>query len=350
MKTRRQFVNHVLAALGAGALGCRGSSCGSQPGADNGLVRSPGAPRSDSGGPHYLALEKSGELARREEALFEIFKSCELCPRKCGVNRLEGEKGVCSSTAQLKVASAGPHFGEEWPLVGRGGSGTIFFSNCNLLCCYCQNWEIAHRGQGSFTSHEQLAETMISLQNRGCHNINLVTPTHIVPHFVRALRIAVNRGLTLPLVYNTGGYDNIEVIRMLDGIVDIYLPDFKYQDGALAAKYSNEATDYPEVARQVIKEMYRQVGDIQTSSLLGVARRGLMLRHLVLPHNIAGTDRFVKWVAKELSPDTYTNLMDQYHPSHRATKYPQINRRITKEEWRRALTWAKQAELTRLDS
>ena len=187
--------------------------------------------------PAYLKAERDGRLEKLEIDLWETFQSCGLCPRKCGVNRLKGERGFCSSTARLKVASYGPHFGEESPLVGTGGSGTIFFSNCNLLCSFCQNWEINHRGEGNFIDHDGLADMMISLQQRGCHNINLVTPTHVVPHIVKALRLAIRKGLHLPLVYNNGGYDSIEVIRMLDGIVDIYMPDFKYQDGTLAAKY-----------------------------------------------------------------------------------------------------------------
>ena len=296
-----------------------------------------------------MKLEQSGELARREQALWRILKSCRCCPRRCAVNRIAGETGVCSSSAELKVHSATAHFGEERPLVGQGGSGTIFFSNCNLLCVYCQNWEINHRGDGRIRSHAELAEMMCSLQRRGCHNINLVSPTHVVPHIVKALRLAIARGLRLPLVYNTGGYDSLRVIRLLDGIVDIYLPDFKYQDGELAARYSGGKTsDYPAVAAAVLKEMHRQVGDLQSDDR-GIARRGLMLRHLVLPHNIAGTDRFVRWVAKELTRDTYVNIMAQYRPEHRAARYPQIARRINDSEWRQAVRWAQEAGLRRLD-
>ena len=297
--------------------------------------------------PAYLALERSGELERREAVLWEILHECRLCPRGCGADRIAGEKGVCSSTAGLKVHSAGPHFGEEPPLVGRNGSGTVFFSNCNLLCCFCQNWEINHRGDGRVVDHAALADMMLSLQLRGCHNINLVTPTHVVPHIVRALRIAVREGLRVPLVYNTGGYDSLEAIKTLDGIVDIYLPDFKYQDGELAARYSSGASDYPEVAAAVIKEMRRQVGDLLTDDT-GVARRGLMIRHLVMPNNIAGTDRFVRWVRDELSLDTYVNLMAQYRPMHDAPQIPEIARRITTDEWLQALRWAREAGLRNL--
>lgn len=298
--------------------------------------------------PAYLRLERSGELARRVEQLRSLYASCRLCPRRCGVNRLRGEKGLCSSTARAKVYSAHPHFGEEKPLVGRGGSGTIFFSNCNLLCVFCQNWEIAHRGDGSFVSDETLGRLMTDLQEAGCHNINLVTPSHIVPNIVSALRTAIRRGLRIPLVYNCSGYDGLEAIQLLDGIVDIYLPDFKYTDGAMAEKYSFGARDYPEVAAAAIKEMYRQVGDLVVDEN-GIALRGLIVRHLVMPNNVAGTDKFVRWVAEHLSPSTYVNLMPQYRPEHRARQYPEIARRITWEEWRQALAWARAAGLTRFE-
>ncbi|MCP4660837.1 MAG: radical SAM protein [bacterium] len=294
-----------------------------------------------------MGLERQGELERREEELWSMFAECHCCPRECGVNRLEGETGICSSTARLKVSSAGPHFGEEPPLVGLEGSGTVFFSNCNLLCCFCQNWEINHRGDGRYIDHPELARIMLALQKRGCHNINLVTPTHVVPHIVKALRIAIAEGLRLPLVYNTGGYDNLDVMKRLDGIVDIYLPDFKYQDGDLAARYSSEASDYPQVAAAVIKEMHRQVGELRVDER-GIAERGLIVRHLVMPHNIAGTDRFTRWIAEELSTTTYVNLMAQYRPEHRAFEYPEIARRLTREEWRQALRWAREAGLGNL--
>ena len=298
--------------------------------------------------PSYLKVEREGRLAKLETELWEILRNCRLCPRKCGANRLEGKTGFCSSTDRLKIASFGPHFGEERPLVGTGGSGTIFFSNCNLLCCFCQNWEINHRGDGNAVTHDDLADRMLSLQRRGCHNVNLVTPTHVVPHIVKALRLAIKKGFVLPLVYNNGGYDSLEVIRMLDGIIDIYLPDFKYQDAKLAVKYSSGASNYPEVAAATIKEMHRQVGELQLDSK-GVARRGLIIRHLVMPDNIAGTDRFVRWVANELTVTTYVNLMAQYHPEHKAFDYPEISRRITDHEWNQALSWAKNAGLIHFD-
>jgi putative pyruvate formate lyase activating enzyme len=294
--------------------------------------------------PGYVKLERTGELAKREEALWERLGECSICARGCGADRISGETGVCSTPARIKVHSAGPHFGEERELVGRGGSGTVFFSNCNLLCSFCQNWEINHRGDGQRTSLSELADMMLGLQRRGCHNINLVTPSHLVPQIVRTVRIAAGRGLRLPLVFNTGGYDNFEVIELLDGIVDIYLPDFKYQDGKLAAKYSSGASDYPEVAAAVIAEMHRQVGGVQTDER-GIATRGLIIRHLVMPNNLAGTDRFVKWVAEELEPKTYVNLMAQYRPEYKAVDMPPLDRRLTGEEWRQALAWAEEAGL-----
>jgi len=298
--------------------------------------------------PAYLNSECAGRLAAVEAELWDMLGSCRLCARQCGVNRLGGKTGLCSSADRLRVASFGPHFGEERPLVGSRGSGTIFFSNCNLLCCFCQNWQIAHRGEGRYTGHEELAAMMLSLQNGGCHNINLVTPTHALPHIIKALRIAIGKGLALPLVYNTGGYDDPEVIRKLDGIVDIYLPDFKYQDEAPALKYSSEARGYPEAAAATIKEMRRQVGELQLDPD-GAARRGLIIRHLVMPHNISGTDRFVQWVAKELGPDTWVNLMAQYRPEHKGLEYPELSRRITKQEWEQARAWARATGLRHID-
>jgi putative pyruvate formate lyase activating enzyme len=272
-----------------------------------------------------------------------MLESCSLCPRRCGVNRLAGATGVCSSADTFKVASYGPHFGEENPLVGSGGSGTIFFSHCNLLCVYCQNWEINHRGDGSFVTHARLARMMLTLQNGGRHNINFVTPTHVAPHIVRALRIAIADGLRIPLVYNTSAYDSIEVIRLLDGIMDIYLPDFKYQDAESAARFSRGAPDYPGHAAAAIREMHRQVGLLQQSG--GVAHRGLLIRHLVLPENLSNTDGFVKWVAAELSPETHVNIMGQYRPAHQARNYPPLDRRPTQGEITQSTRWAREAGL-----
>ena len=331
--SRRKFIQGCFAAAGVVALGSLGSAgCNSaRIGSRNSLI------------PAYLDLERSGELERREQVLWELLKQCSLCPRLCGVNRIAGEKGACGSDATFKVASFGPHFGEESPLVGRHGSGTIFFSNCNLLCVFCQNWEINHRGDGRQTSHAELANIMLSLQRAGCHNINFVTPTHLTPHILRALRIAIADGLRVPLVYNSSGYDSLEVIRLLDGIFDIYLPDFKYQDSEIAARFSMGVPDYTEHTAAAIKEMHRQVRTLRQTN--GIAYRGLLIRHLVLPENAAGTDDFVRWVASELSPETHVNIMGQYSPQYRAQEYPPLNRRPTREELAQATQWAQEAGL-----
>jgi putative pyruvate formate lyase activating enzyme len=299
--------------------------------------------------PAYLRLERTGELAARARTLYSIFRSCRLCPRQCGVNRVKGETGICQATSRLKVASTHPHFGEEKPLVGRHGSGTIFFSHCNLRCCFCQNWEIAHRGDGSYLSDQSLGRLMTDLQGIGCHNINLVTPTHVVPNIVQGLRSAIALGLQVPLVYNCGGFEPVEILKLLDGIVDIYLPDFKYTDGVMSEKYSSGAKDYPEIAAAAHQEMHRQVGELLVDEN-GIALRGLMIRHLVLPNNIAGTAKFVQFVAHQLTRSTYVNIMAQYRPEHKARQIPELSRRITAAEYQQATDWARQAGLTRLDN
>jgi len=305
--------------------------------------------REESGGyPSYLALEKSGRLSGRVEKLLAFQENCHLCPRDCRVNRLKGETGVCRATARAKISSAFPHFGEERPLVGSGGSGTIFFSNCNLRCVFCQNCTISIEGEGVEISDEQLAETMLKVQDFGCHNINLVTPTHYVPNIVRAVQLACRQGLKIPLVYNTSGYENLEVLQLLDGIIDIYLPDLKYMRAEFAAKYSAGAYNYPHYARIAIKEMHRQVGELSLTGR-GIARRGVVLRHLILPGRIAGSEEFIKFVAEELSPRTYVNLMSQYRPECKAPEYPEINRRITRSEHQEVLAWARRYGLVRLD-
>jgi putative pyruvate formate lyase activating enzyme len=298
--------------------------------------------------PAYGRLELEGKLAERIERANEILEACRLCPRRCGVNRAGGEKGYCRAPAKVMVYSAQPHFGEELSLVGEGGSGTVFFSNCNLRCVFCQNWSIAHKGLGHRIADERLAERMLRLQEIGCHNINLVTPTHVMPHILRATRIAFHQGLRLPLVYNTSGYERVEILRILDGVVDIYLPDMKYMDGKQSARYSAGASDYPEVARKAILEMHRQVG-VHTTDGRGHALRGLMIRHLVMPNRIAGTREFTRWVADEVSPDTYVNIMAQYHVAYRAAEFPQLRRTITAEEYLEAMDWADEAGLTNLD-
>ena len=287
----------------------------------------------------YETLENEGKLIERVEEAYSIFEACRLCPRECGVNRLDGERGFCQAPMKVMVNAAQPHFGEEISLVGQHGSGTIFFSNCNLRCVFCQNWPIAHRGEGNVVEDEGLAQMMIDLQNMGCHNINLVTPTHVMPNILSATRMAFIKGLRIPLVYNTSGYERVEIIKILDGIVDIYLPEIKYMDGDMAAKYSSNARDYPEVAKAAVFEMNRQVGVHQVDKR-GIARRGLMIRHLVMPNRIAGTKKFVKWVAENLPQHTYVNIMPQYQVAYKAFECPEIARGITVQEFLEAMDWA----------
>jgi putative pyruvate formate lyase activating enzyme len=298
--------------------------------------------------PAYVKLEKEGKFAERVEQAYSIFEKCRLCPRECGVNRLDGEKGFCQAPLKVMVYTAQPHFGEEISLVGQHGSGTIFFSNCNLRCVFCQNWPISIRGEGKEIEDEDLAKMMMFLQEIGCHNINLVTPTHVMPNILNATRIALKKGLRIPLVYNTSGYERVEIIKILDGIVDIYLPDIKYMDGDMAAKYSSDARDYPEVATAAVFEMNRQVG-VHQVDMQGVARKGLMIRHLVMPNRIAGTKKFVRWVAENLPQTTYVNIMSQYHVDYRAFEYPEIARGITVQEFLEAMDWAEEYGLTLLD-
>ena len=298
--------------------------------------------------PSYLEKHRRGELRSRGEELRRVMESCELCPRRCGVNRLEGEEGFCRASSRLEISSFHPHFGEERPLVGNGGSGTIFMTNCGLRCVFCINWEISHGGQGSERSIDQFAEMMLELQKRGCHNINIVTPTHYSPHLLLALDRAAAKGLRLPLVYNTCGWERVEILKRLDGIVDIYLPDFKYWDGAMAAKYSAGAASYPELTRSSLLEMHRQVG-VARPGPDGIIRRGLMIRHLVMPGGVSGTRRVIEWIAENLPKDTYLNLMSQYRPEYEAHQYPEIARRLTRREYGDAVGWAKEAGLTNLD-
>ena len=338
--SRRKFMKICLAGAGAAALGL------GLPSASNVIARGGEATKGQPGNgyiPGYIALANSGELERREQALFALLAPCRLCPRLCAARRTDGLMGICGTADTFKVASYGPHFGNERALVGAYGSGNIFFSNCNLLCVFCQNWQINHRGDGRLTTHAALADIMISLQRMGCHNINLVTPTHLIPHLVRALRLAIADGLNIPLLYNTSAYDSLEVIQLLDGVVDIYLPDFKFQASEIAAHFLNGARGYMRHAAAAIKEMHRQVGALDIVD--GIANRGLLVRHLVLPENLAGTDVFVRWVVSELGADTHVNIMGQFRPEFRARYYPPLDRRITQQEFDQAMRWAREAGL-----
>ena len=276
-----------------------------------------------------------------------ILEECRLCPRHCGVNRLAGESGKCQVTGQVAVSSYGPHFGEEAPLVGSHGSGTIFFTFCNLRCVFCQNYTISQLGEGKKIDREELARVMLSLQERGCHNINLVSPTHVVPYILEALELAVGMGLYLPLVYNSGGYDSVETLTLLDGIIDIYMPDMKYFDAKTAEQLSG-IKDYPEVNKAAIKEMHRQVGDLQLDED-GIAQRGLLVRHLVLPNRLAGTEKIVRFLAQEVSKNTYLNIMAQYHPCYKAFDIPALSRSVNRQEFSEAIEMARKQGLERLD-
>jgi len=295
--------------------------------------------------PAYLKLCKSGELKRRGKKLWQIMESCSLCPRRCGTNRLAGKKGFCDASSELEISSYHPHYGEEKPLVGKKGSGTVFLTNCGLRCVFCINWDISQGGQGHPRSIEDFASMMLKLQSMGCHNINFVTPTHYLPHIMLALDAAAGRGLRLPVVYNTCGWERAEMLEFLDGVVDIYLPDFKYSSGEMASRYSRGASDYPEFTKKALLEMHRQVG-IGIPESDGLMHHGLMIRHLVMPNDVSGTKGVIDWIASNLPKNTYLNLMSQYQPCYEAPKYPAISRGITREEYSQAIRWTKEAGLT----
>lgn len=295
--------------------------------------------------PAYLEKLTLRELREREEQLHELMRECVVCPRECCARRTAGRYGVCRTTDEIVVSSASPHFGEEPPLVGKHGSGTIFFTSCNLKCVFCQNFEISHARIGTRISTERLAATMISLQQAGCHNINLVTPTHVMPQIVHALVIAVEKGLSIPIVYNCGGYESVNTLGLLDGIVDIYMPDIKYSDNENARKYSG-APDYWDVVRKAIREMQRQVGCLWTDDDC-IAVRGLIVRHLVLPNRIAGSRRVLEFIASDISVDSYVNIMDQYRPAYRAGRYSPLARSITLTEHQEAIDVARSLGLHR---
>jgi putative pyruvate formate lyase activating enzyme len=298
--------------------------------------------------PVYLGLHRKGILRQRGEMLWNRLVHCDLCPRECRVNRLEGETGFCNATSKLKVASFNPHFGEERPLVGVGGSGTIFLSHCNLGCVFCQNWDISHEGAGTECGTEDLAMIMLQLQDMGCQNINVVTPTHYSPHVLLGLDLAASLGLRLPLVYNTCGWERPDILAILDGVVDIYLADFKYTDPGMARTYSAEAENYPSVTKSALVEMNRQVG-VAMRERNGSIYRGLMIRHLVMPGEVSASRDAVRWIAARLPAGTYVNLMLQYRPAYRAHLYPEINRPVSEEEYMQVVDEARACGLTQLD-
>jgi len=295
--------------------------------------------------PSYIHTYTQGILLDRIEALESKLNPCMLCPRACGVQRLSNELGYCKAPYELYISSAFAHFGEESPLVGIHGSGTIFLTHCNLKCSFCQNYDISIYGDGVRQSYTQLADLMVELQKRGCHNINFVTPTHYVPQIIKALPRAIEMGLTVPLVYNCGGYESLEVIRLLDGIIDIYMPDIKFLSSHLSKKYC-KAENYPDIVKEVVKEMQCQVGDL-TMDEEGIAIRGLLIRHLVMPACGEDTKKVLRFVREEISDNAYVNIMAQYHPCHKAYEHEEIARRITNEEYYEALSYAEKIGLIR---
>jgi putative pyruvate formate lyase activating enzyme len=297
--------------------------------------------------PAYIKTIDQGKLAQKIRSARAVLHACTLCPRKCAVDRLAGQTGICKTGAYALVSSYHSHFGEEAPLVGANGSGTIFFTHCNLLCVFCQNFDISHQGLGQQVDAAQLAAVMLDLQQSGCHNINLVTPSHVVCQILEALAIAAEDGLRLPLVYNSGGYDRVETLRLLDGVVDIYMPDFKFWDENIAEITCN-ARDYPDIARKALREMHRQVGDLMIDDD-GIARRGLLVRHLVLPRGLAGTRQVMRFIAEEVSVDTYVNIMNQYRPCGRAAEVKALAAYPSRNDFNEARRAAEEAGIWRLD-
>jgi len=297
--------------------------------------------------PAYLRTYRENLFPEKIEKALQILENCALCPRSCGVNRLKGEKGNCRAGYLPEVSSYSPHFGEESPLVGLHGSGTIFLTHCNLRCLFCQNYSISHLGEGQEVSFERLAGMMVELQRLGCHNINFVSPTHYVPQILKALPLAIAKGLSVPLVYNTGGYDAVETLKLLDGVIDIYMPDFKFSTSEAAQEYAN-ARDYPEKAKAAFREMHRQVGDLVFDAK-GIALRGMLVRHLILPERLAGTQEVMRFLASEISPDTYVNIMDQYHPCGKIRASSPLGRTITRAEYDEAVKAAQEEGIHRLD-
>lgn len=296
----------------------------------------------------YLTTYEQGLFPERIADAHRLLRRCTVCPRKCSVDRTVGKAGFCRAGGFPEISSYGPHFGEERPLVGRHGSGTIFMTYCNLGCIFCQNYEISRLGEGRSITFDEFAGIMVKLQERGCHNINFVSPSHFAPHILQALPKAIEMGLSVPLVYNTGGYDEVETVKLLDGVFDIYMPDFKYTRGNIAKRYS-QAPDYPEVVKAALKEMHRQVGDLEMDED-GIALRGLLVRHLVLPEGLAGTREVMHFLATEISKNTYVNIMDQYHPcGDIIPPGSPLSRRITRQEFMEALQIAHQEGLSRID-
>jgi len=297
--------------------------------------------------PSYIQTHSRGLLKEKICKAYELLRNCTICPRRCNVDRTSGERGLCRTGSDAVIYSFDAHFGEEAPLVGKNGSGTIFFSFCNMLCSFCQNYQISHRGEGREVTIEQLAFMMVSLQKQGCHNINLVTPSHVVPQILAALEMAIEDGLSIPIVYNTGGYDAIETLQLLEGVVDIYMPDIKFNDPE-AAELAGLPTDYPEVVKRATLEMFRQVGDLVVESS-GVASRGVLVRHLVMPYGLAGTEGVMRFLNRDVSKNIYVNIMSQYRPCGRAFKIEELSRPVSYEEYHEAVRIAVKEGIRRFD-
>ena len=299
------------------------------------------------GQPSYIKLHEQGLLEERIRSARKLMKTCRVCPRSCELDRLQDQRGVCRTGAKAMVSSYGAHFGEEDPLVGRKGSGTIFFTNCNLLCVFCQNYDLSHGGSGQEVSVEVLAGLMLELSSQGCHNINFVTPSHVAPQILEALPLAIESGLDIPLVYNSGGYDSVETLRLLEGVFDIYMPDFKFWDNRIGLKYCG-VPDYRDRACEALVEMHRQVGDLELDAN-GVAVKGLLVRHLVMPEGLAGTSEICHFLANEISGETYINIMGQYRPCGEAHEHAELSRPAYISEIKEARDAARVAGLSRLD-
>ena len=297
--------------------------------------------------PAYIKTFEKGLLQEKIKAAYKLLGPCNLCPQKCRVDRLSGETGVCKTARYALVSSYNPHFGEETPLVGAEGSGTIFFTHCNLMCLFCQNFDISHEGHGQKIADAELAAIMLALQQHGCHNINFVTPSHVVPQILSALEVAIQQGLSVPLVYNSGGYDLPATLKLLEGVFDIYMPDFKFWDPQIAES-ACQAEDYPEIARNALREMHHQVGDL-TVDENGIAQKGLLIRHLILPGGLAGTREIMRFIAREISTHSYVNLMSQYRPCGRASEVKGLNTLLSPTDFQTALQEAKEEGITRLD-
>jgi len=297
--------------------------------------------------PVYIETYKCGLLQEKIDKAYKILKSCKMCPRNCEIDRYTQERGICKTGINARISSYQPHFGEEDVLVGSGGSGTLFFANCNLLCNFCQNYDISHLGLGDEVTDEQIANMMLYLQNKECHNINFVTPSHVVPQILSALKLAIKKGLNIPLVYNTGSYDKVSTLKLLEGVIDIYMPDFKYMDRAKAELTMN-APDYPDTAKKAIKEMHRQVGDLIIDEQ-GIANHGLLIRHLVMPGELEDTRQIMRFIANEISLKTFVNVMPQYRPAGKARQIKELSYPLSNFEFENALEIAGEEGIFRLD-